>query len=435
MEKINEPKKMKAVILEGQGFENLKLKEVDVPEPNESQLLAKVDCTTICTSVLKLVSQGSDHPFLYGWDLKKKPIVPGDEGAVTVVRVGRKLEGKYNPGQKFAIQPAVDTAPINNREMYKDNAKGISKVAVGYTLQGHYAEYILITEETINAGCLIPVPSESIPSESVPSGISPSEDIPAFGVSLSEPVSCVVSSQDHHLHLVQENALSQRVAKKGLKKNGVTVVCGAGPMGRLHIELSLKYGPAKIISVDIDNNRLDWVMKKLSPKAKEKGIELICVNSAETDAVERIKSLTDNAMADDVIDATGNPESVKMSQQLVGRGGVLNLFGGMPKGSHVIPFDTTVIHYREVNITGSSGGGPVDTINTLNAIARHEIDPGLYVSVVGSIDCVIPFLGLVKDRKIEGKAVVYPHIRKTEPVFVDYWSKEREDAFILENSR
>lgn len=413
------PKTMRAVVMEGPGFEKLKIKDVPVPVPGPSQILARVDCTTICTSVLKLVSQGSDHPFLYGWDLAKKPLIPGDEGAVTVVLPGRNVAKKFPVGQRLAIQPAVDSAPINNLEMYRDHGKGIDKVAVGYTLQGNYAEYILLTEETIKAGCLVPVP----------------ESLPYFGASLSEPISCVVSAQDHHLHLSQKKVTAQREAVKGIRKGGTVIVAGAGPMGRLHMELAMNYSPALIIALDVDDGRLAWVEKNLAPKAAGRSIKLACVNTVKADAVERVKSLAGLSMGDDVIDATGNPASIKVSQQLVGRGGVLNLFGGIPMGSHILPFDTMVIHYKEINITGSSGGGPVDTINTLDLMARKGIDPGFYVSVVGSLDSAIDFLTLVKERRIEGKAVIYPHIGRMEPSFVDYWSQEKEEALLNEKLR
>ena len=49
------------------------------------------------------------------------------------------------------IQPAIDHAPINDLDRYQNHGHGISRVAAGYTLPGHLAEYILVTEEALAA--------------------------------------------------------------------------------------------------------------------------------------------------------------------------------------------------------------------------------------------------------------------------------------------
>jgi len=72
---------------------------------------------------------------------------------VTIVEVGDELQDVYFPGSRFVVQPAIDHAPVNHRERYLNGAAAVRKVAVGYTLQGHLAEYILVTEEVIDAGC------------------------------------------------------------------------------------------------------------------------------------------------------------------------------------------------------------------------------------------------------------------------------------------
>lgn len=54
------PSTMQAVIACGRGFDNLKVAEVPIPQINPNQLLARVDAAGVCTSILKLVDQGSD---------------------------------------------------------------------------------------------------------------------------------------------------------------------------------------------------------------------------------------------------------------------------------------------------------------------------------------------------------------------------------------
>ena len=193
------PAEMRALVLDGTGFDHLRVRKVPTPRPGPGQMLARVDAAGICTSLIKLVEQGPDHKFVYGWDITRFPLILGDEGSVTLLEVGETLRDRYRPGQRFVVQPAVDHPPINNRERYRDQGQGIDKVAVGYTLPGHLAEYILITEEVLAAGCLLPLPDSGIPHAHA---------------ALSEPFSCAVSAQEHHTHLVQRDPLSRERSRK-----------------------------------------------------------------------------------------------------------------------------------------------------------------------------------------------------------------------------
>src|ERR1017187_3096141 len=218
------PKEMRAVVLDGIGFSHLGVRNVPTPRPGPKQMLARVDAAGICTSLIKLIEQGPHHPLLAGWDITQFPLILGDEGSVTLVEVGAELPARYSPGHRYVIQPSVDIAPVNHRERYRDNARGVNKVAVGYTLAGHLAEYVLVTEEILAAGCLLPLPDNSLPFAHA---------------ALSEPFSCVISAQDHHLHLTQADPLGPRGVVKGLKRGGVTVILGAGAMGRMHVALAM----------------------------------------------------------------------------------------------------------------------------------------------------------------------------------------------------
>src|SRR5690349_15322678 len=57
----------------GAGIESIgrsgKPERFPVPEPNDSQLLVRVDAVSLCFSDVKLIQQGSKHPKLYNRDL------------------------------------------------------------------------------------------------------------------------------------------------------------------------------------------------------------------------------------------------------------------------------------------------------------------------------------------------------------------------------
>jgi threonine dehydrogenase-like Zn-dependent dehydrogenase len=406
---------MRALVLDGVGFERLRIARVPTPRPGPRQMLARVDAAGICTSLIKLVEQGPAHRFLYGWDIARHPLILGDEGSITLVEVGEELRQCYQPGQRYVIQPAVDHAPINHRDRYRDGGRGVEKIAVGYTLPGHLAEYILVPEEVLAADCLIPLPDQALPYAHA---------------ALAEPISCVVSAQDHHIHLVQPTPGAPRDAIKGLKPGGVTVIVGAGAMGRMHVDLALSYRPGTILVADLIEERLELVRQLFAARAEAVGVALHTVNPTVSDIDTSLDELTARSGADDVIVAVGSGRAIETAQHYAGRGAVLNLFGGLKSGEDVVGLDTGIVHYLEINVTGSSGGSPWDVTRTLELMAAGEIDAGKHISCVGDLDHAVEFLEMVQAQRIDGKAVVYPHRGGEGILSVPSWSPQNEQAYL-----
>ena len=410
------PDEMRAIVLDGTGFSHMQLRRVPTPRPGPQQMLARVDAAGICTSLIKLIDQGRNHPLLSGWNLTRFPLILGDEGSVTLVEVGSSLHQTYRPGQRCVIQPAVDSQPLSHRERYRDNARGITKIAVGYTLCGHLAEYILIGEEILAAGCLIPLPDFTLPYAHA---------------ALSEPFSCVISAQDRHVHLTQAGPLSPRVVMKGLKPGGVCVILGTGIMGRMHVALAMSYRPRAIVAADLVESRLELVRRLFSPRAAQLGIELHALNPAHDNLKQVVNELTNHGGADDVIVAVGARQVIADAQSLVGRGGVLNLFGGLKKDEDIVGLETSLVHYKEINITGSSGGSPWDVARTLELMAAGEINASDHIACIGDLTHVPQFLQMIREQSIDGKAVVYPHRPAAEVRTVKSWTAQEEQAYLL----
>jgi S-(hydroxymethyl)mycothiol dehydrogenase len=81
-------------------------------------------------------------------------------------------------------------------------------------------------------------------------------------------------------------------------------VIGCGGVGCAAILGARLAGAGTIIGVDIDDRKLDWARKLGATDT---------INSANTDAVEAIKSLTGGNGADVVIEAVGRPETYKQA--------------------------------------------------------------------------------------------------------------------------
>ena len=409
------PAEMRALVLDGSGFEHLQVRKVPTPRPGPGQMLARVEAAGICTSLIKLVEQGPKHQLVYGWDLERWPLILGDEGVVSLVEVGADLLKAYQPGQRYVIQPAIEHAPINHTERYRDGGRGIHKVAVSYTLGGHLAEYILIPEEVLAAGCLLPLPDPSLPHAHA---------------AISEPISCAVSAQEHSMHLAQSNGLAKRSAYNGLKPGGVTVIVGAGAMGRLHVEIALSYLPRLVVVADFIEDRLDLVKQLFSARASRLGVGLVTFNPAKADLKAFVNEQSDFHGADDVIIAVGARRAIEDAMGYLARGAVLNLFGGLKRGDEVVGFDTLAIHYQSINVTGSSGGSPWDIARTLELMASGEIDPAVHITRIGDLEHAIELLKMVKAQQIDGKAVVYPHRRTSEIKAVKAWTAADEKNYL-----
>jgi threonine dehydrogenase-like Zn-dependent dehydrogenase len=412
------PDEMQAVVLEGRGFENVKVRRVEVPQIGENQLLGRVDAAGVCTSILKVIEQGPEHAFLNGWDIEKWPVILGDEGSVTIVKVGENLLGKYEVGQRYAIQPAVGVGPINHRERYREGGRGMYKCAVGYTLGGNLAEYIRIQEEVLEGGCLVELPSQ---------------EMGYYEVSMAEPISCIYSAQERNWHIIKDGPGAMRRGEIGLLRGGVAVVVGAGAMGRMHAEMALRFGPGVLIVSDVVEERLSRTMTSIGEKAAEKGCKLVCVKA---DGLGKaVKEASGGRGADDIILAVGVREVQQEALSMLADGGVANLFGGLPRGKHVLDLDALAVHYREIKVVGSSGGDPSDMTATLGAIYDGDIDAGNYVAGVGSLDNAVKVLRMIQETRIDGKAILYPHIGKKPLVRVEHWDKEQEMELLRGNLR
>jgi L-sorbose 1-phosphate reductase len=125
----------------GAGIENIgrdgQPEQFPIPEPGDDQLLVRVDSVGMCFSDVKLIRQGGAHPKLYNRNLAEEPTRLGHEAALTIIKVGKELQGTYHAGQRLAIQP----------DIYQDGRS----TAYGYTIPGGLTQYHLIGPEVLDA--------------------------------------------------------------------------------------------------------------------------------------------------------------------------------------------------------------------------------------------------------------------------------------------
>ena len=109
-------------------------------------------------------------------------------------------------------------------------------------------------------------------------------------------------------------------AEKAEIEPGDTVaVMGSGPVGMCAMMAARLWGPARIIAVDMNQQRLDFAVKQ--------GYADMALNSAEVDVVEAIKDLTDGRGADRTIEAVGVKGTFDLALEAVRPCGNVSIIG------------------------------------------------------------------------------------------------------------
>ncbi|MEA2062699.1 MAG: zinc-binding dehydrogenase, partial [Gemmatimonadota bacterium] len=299
-----------------------------------------------------------------------------------------------------------------HRERYRNNAAGMNKVAVGYTLPGAMAEYVLLTGEVIDNRCLIPLPSDSIP---------------LFAACLAEPFSCVVAAQELHIHFEKGRPGESARPVSGVKKGGITVVIGAGPMGLMHTELALARGAGSVIVSEVLDQRRARLVQHFDSSGGPADKNVIPVSPDRLE--ETLQEVSGGSEADDVIVAVGSARLQEYALSLLAKGGVANFFGGTKAGTSQITVDTRRVHYDSITMVGSSGSQPRHVADVLELLKNDQVNPGPYVSAVGGMESVLDLMTRVRNQDLEGKGVIYPHL-SGKLRLVNGWSAGQEAEYL-----
>jgi L-iditol 2-dehydrogenase len=119
------------------------------------------------------------------------------------------------------------------------------------------------------------------------------------------------------------------------------VVVGAGMIGLLTLQAARTAGCAKVISVDLADDRLA-LAKKLGADET--------INSGSTDVVAAVRAMTEGRGADVVFEAVGATPTVKMAIESTRKGGVVTLIGNI---APTIDFGLQSVVTREISVLGS----------------------------------------------------------------------------------
>jgi len=303
-------------------IEKLEIEEKEFPDPGENEILIKVKSCAICGTDIKVFHHGHKHIVF--------PRITGHEVSGIIFKIGKNVKG-YKEGDRVAVAPAIPCGKCyycrKGQQTMCDNLK-----AIGYHYDGGFAEYMLVPEDAVLNGCVNKIPN----------------NLQFEIASIAEPLACVINGQ----------SLSR------IEVGDTVLILGAGPIGILHSLLAKINGAGKIILADISEERIK--------EAEFTGVYLI--DMSKKDIYEEVKNITDGHMADRVIVAVGSKNAQEISLKLVAKRGSINFFGGLPKESPYIQFDSNLLHYGEFFVVGTHGSTPLHNKIAIELLSSGRIN-------------------------------------------------------------
>jgi L-iditol 2-dehydrogenase len=314
---------MLAAVYHGPG--DLRVEEVGVPKIGAGEILVKVLSASICGTDLRIFHGG--HRMYAPGTVR----IPGHEVVGTVAEIGEGLTG-FTPGQRVFVAPNMGCGHCAQCVSGNNNLCA-NYGAIGVTMDGGFAEYMRVPAKSVQQGNVIQV------SESVDPAVA----------ALMEPFACVLRGQ---------NALH-------IQPGETVLVIGAGPIGVMHTKLAKARGAGRVIVSEPVADRATQASRMGADRA---------VNPLEEDLKAAIAEESQGRGADVVIVAAPVHAAQESALALAAIGGRINFFGGLPKDRPTIQFDSNLVHYKELVITGTTACSTADCWQATRMVNSGLID-------------------------------------------------------------
>ena len=350
---------MKSKAVRMYGEMDLRLEEFELPEIKDDEILVKVMSDSICMSTYKLAKQGKKHKRA-PQDMDINPVIVGHECSGDIVQVGKKWQNQFKPGEKFALQPAL-------------NYQGkLDSPGYSYRYCGGAATYCIMPHEVMELGCLLKYDGDSY-----------------FKASLGEPMSCIIGGYHANYHTNKHNYDHAMGTKVG---GSILIMGGCGPMGLGAVSYGLAFEnkPKRIVVTDVDDAKIERAKQCITvEEAAEKGIELIYFNTAKAkDAEAELMAITDGKGYDDIFVYVPIKPVAEMGDRLLAFDGCMNFFAGPTDNQFKAEINLYNCHYTSTHIMGTTGGNTDDLVEAIDLASKGAINPAVMITHVGGINAV-----------------------------------------------
>ncbi len=194
-------------------------------------------------------------------------------------------------------------------------------------------------------------------------GMSAYISVPSYALVKSEGLSY------DQLAMVEPLAIGAHgIRRANVRPGEFVLVIGAGPIGLGTMEFARIAG-AKVIALDINNQRLQFCKNKLN-------VEYV-INAATEDVSERLLQITHGDMPTVVIDATGNRKAINNALSYLAQGGRFVLIG-LQKDD--ISFSHPEFHRRETTLMSSRNATREDFVHVMESMKKGLVTPTTYIT-------------------------------------------------------
>jgi L-iditol 2-dehydrogenase len=304
---MNETKSsMRAALIHGP--RDVKVEQIAIPSPEIGEVLVRIERCGICPSDVRafegIFRSSPEYPMIVGHEWTGEVAALGPE--VNEIKVGDRVVIDWHGPCEICYFC---------RRGYPNYCEDL------FRRQGGFAEYCLARTRGAH---VLP------------------DDMSFDEAAFCEPLACCLNG----------------VETLEIQAGDNVVVIGCGPIGLMHIQLASRMYEARVIGIDLLQERLD--------KALVFGAQEIILAS-EGEVVEKVKRLTDGRGANGVVIAVGDPDLVQTAVEMAAPLGVVNVFAGFyPDGYAKLDFN--LVHYRQITLTGSHNFLPRHFTGALHAI-------------------------------------------------------------------
>jgi (R,R)-butanediol dehydrogenase/meso-butanediol dehydrogenase/diacetyl reductase len=211
---------------------------------------------------------------------------------------------------------------------------------------------------------------------------------------------CVVIADDcddDSAGLAQPLAVGLHAARRAqVEPSDTVVLIGAGAIGSFILCGLAGRGAARIIALDIDDDRLTGARVLGATDT---------VNVREHDVVEAVAAMTGGQGAHVVIEATGRPGSAQNALRCAARGGRV-LLVGLPQGPQ--PLNLAESTLREVDMISTVAHVCSEDIPDALALLTDGVIAMRLLDSVGPLDSLPAGLQALVDGRVRGKLLIDP---------------------------
>ena len=297
--------------------QHIEIVEIPRPQIADGEVLVQTRACGICATDVKTFMRG--HPLI------RPGTVLGHELAGVIVE---SRASEWRVGERVAVAPYV---PCGECEFCRRRQFTLCQDLWNASIEpGGFSEFVRVPRRLVQMG-MVRVP--------------PTLDLTT--ATLAEPLACCY----HGLDALQ------------IARGDSLLILGDGPMGLMQASIARALGASPIVLGGITPERLAIGARYAD-----------CVVNVSTESLpDAIKRVSAGAGMDKVIVSVGLPQVAEQALAFVKRGGAINLFAGLPRGSQ-ITLDPNRIHYDEITLLGTFGLAPHHFARAVDALVRGDLD-------------------------------------------------------------